>query len=217
MLPPASRRKAAREQSRRPASRRSRRFVPGRDKDAASGRAYHSARGCHDQPGLFPEPSGRLELTTSPSWCRSCRALRTSRCRPGAPADEIANADRQILRDSLTGCVAALGDPRGRAAVGGERIGYVLATTKHDYFTRTAHAHVEVLAVDAAAERRGIARALMGCGRGMARRRGYRWVTLNVFDTNARARALYDSLGYDRETIQYRKGLAAARHRSSPA
>jgi GNAT superfamily N-acetyltransferase len=40
-----------------------------------------------------------------------------------------------------------------------------------------------------------------------ARRRGYRWVTLNVFDRNARARALYDGLGYDVETVHYRKTL----------
>ena len=132
-------------------------------------------------------------------------------------ADEIAQADRQILRDSLTGALLHSVILVAELPSGGERVGYVLATTKHDYFTRTAHAHVEVLAVDAAAERRGVARALMDAVEEWARRRGYGWVTLNVFDTNSRARALYDNLGYDRETIQYRKGLAAARHRSSPA
>jgi GNAT superfamily N-acetyltransferase len=40
-----------------------------------------------------------------------------------------------------------------------------------------------------------------------AMRRGYTWVTLNVFDGNARARALYDRLGYEPETIHYRKVL----------
>jgi GNAT superfamily N-acetyltransferase len=40
-----------------------------------------------------------------------------------------------------------------------------------------------------------------------AGRRGYGWVTLNVFDRNSRAKALYDSLGYELETVAYRKAL----------
>jgi ribosomal protein S18 acetylase RimI-like enzyme len=32
-------------------------------------------------------------------------------------------------------------------------------------------------------------------------------VTLNVFDRNARAKSLYDSLGYEVETAHYRKAL----------
>jgi ribosomal protein S18 acetylase RimI-like enzyme len=40
-----------------------------------------------------------------------------------------------------------------------------------------------------------------------AKRRGYTCVTLNVFERNARAKALYDSLGYGPETIHLRKDL----------
>ena len=90
---------------------------------------------------------------------------------------------------------------------GGERAGYVFATTKHDYFTRAAHAHVEVIAVEEGAERRGVARSLMDAVEQWAKRRGYRWVTLNVFDRNSRARALYEKLGYLPETIHYRKDV----------
>jgi GNAT superfamily N-acetyltransferase len=66
---------------------------------------------------------------------------------------------------------------------------------------------VEVIAVTPDAERRGVARALMDAIEEWARRRGYRHVTLNVFDGNARARALYGSLGYQAETIHFRKSL----------
>jgi GNAT superfamily N-acetyltransferase len=122
-------------------------------------------------------------------------------------ADEIAQSDRQILRDSLRGLLpgsailVAEGEPEGTPA------GYVFATTRQDYFTATAHAHVEVLAVEPDAQGQGVARGLMEAIEAWARDCGYGWVTLNVFDRNTRARALYDRLGYLPETIHYRKEL----------
>ena len=122
-------------------------------------------------------------------------------------ADEIAQADHGILRDALhrrlEGAVILVAE----LAPAGERAGYVFATTKHDYFTREPHAHVEVLVVEPAAEGRGVARALMAAIEQWARDRGVGVITLNVFDGNTHARALYDRLGYERETIRYRKAL----------
>ena len=40
-----------------------------------------------------------------------------------------------------------------------------------------------------------------------ARGRGYRKLTLNVFEGNARARAIYDHFGYRPETVRYVKLL----------
>jgi ribosomal protein S18 acetylase RimI-like enzyme len=122
-------------------------------------------------------------------------------------ADEIARGDRPVLLDALHGGIEHAAILVAELSPGGERAGYVFATTKHDYFTRAAHAHVEVIAVTPDAERRGVARALMDAIEEWARRRGYRHVTLNVFDRNARAKALYDSLGYEVETAHYRKAL----------
>ena len=121
--------------------------------------------------------------------------------------DEIARADRHLLHDALVGTLLHSAILVAELHRGGERVGYVFATTKHDYFTRGAHAHVEILAVEASAERRGVARALMGAIEQWAHRRGYTWVTLNVFDRNTRARALYEALGYEPETTQFRKKL----------
>jgi len=122
-------------------------------------------------------------------------------------AEEIARGDRQILLDALHGTLEHSAILVAELSPAGQRAGYVFATTKHDYFTRAAHAHVEVLAVEAGEERRGVARALMDAIEQWARRRGYAWVTLNVFDRNSRAKALYDSLGYELETVHYRKAL----------
>lgn len=122
-------------------------------------------------------------------------------------ADEIARGDLPVLLDALHGRIEHAAILVAELSPGGERAGYVLATTKHDYFTRAAHAHVEVIAVTPEAERRGVARGLMDAIEEWARRRGYRHVTLNVFDRNARAKALYDSLGYEVETVHYRKAL----------
>jgi ribosomal protein S18 acetylase RimI-like enzyme len=122
-------------------------------------------------------------------------------------AEEIARGDRPILLEALHGRLEHAAILVAELSPGGERAGYVFATTKHDYFTRAAHAHVEVIAVTPEAGRRGVARVLMQAIEQWAGRRGYRHVTLNVFDRNARARALYDSLGYEAETIHYRKAL----------
>jgi ribosomal protein S18 acetylase RimI-like enzyme len=126
-------------------------------------------------------------------------------------AEEIARADRHLLHDALTGELPHSSILVAELPPGGERAGYVFATTKHDYFTRAAHAHVEILAVEPGAEGRGVARALMDAIEQWAMRRGYTWVTLNVFDGNARARALYDRLGYEPETTHYRKALSRSR------
>jgi ribosomal protein S18 acetylase RimI-like enzyme len=122
-------------------------------------------------------------------------------------ADDIARGDRQILVDALHGRIEHAAVLVAELSPGGERAGYVFATTKHDYFTRAAHAHVEVIAVEPGAERRGVARALMDAIEAWARLRGYPWLTLNVFDRNTRAKALYDKLGYEPETVRYRKSL----------
>jgi ribosomal protein S18 acetylase RimI-like enzyme len=122
-------------------------------------------------------------------------------------ADEIARGDRPMLLEALHGRIEHAAILVAELSPAGERAGYVFATTRHDYFTRAAHAHVEVIAVTPEAERRGVARALMDAIEQWAKRRGYRHVTLNVFDRNARAKALYDSLGYQAETIHFRKNL----------
>jgi GNAT superfamily N-acetyltransferase len=126
--------------------------------------------------------------------------------------EEIAAADHAILLDALhhpgpETLILVAERPAGIPA------GYVFVSTRRDYFTGRRHAHVEVLAVTEAAEGRGVARALMTAAEDWARARGDDSITLNVFDRNTTARGLYDRLGYQPETVHYRKGLGP---RSTP-
>lgn len=119
---------------------------------------------------------------------------------------EIARADDEILR-------AALHEPSEHARIlvaedGGERVGYVFVSTRVDYFTHERHAHVEVLAVAPGHDRQGIGRELLAAAEAWAAARGDRFITLTVWSQNARARAVYDHLGWAPETIRYRKPLA---------
>jgi ribosomal protein S18 acetylase RimI-like enzyme len=88
----------------------------------------------------------------------------------------------------------------------GEPGGYVYVNVETDYFGRTL-AHIEILAVSSAAEGRGAGRTLVEAAEAWARSEGLDLISLNVFANNARARALYQRLGYTADTLHYAKPL----------
>ena len=79
------------------------------------------------------------------------------------------------------------------------------ATTEH--YIHEEHGHVEDLIVAPEGEGRGVGRALLLKAEEWARVRGYRWLTLNVFAENLRARAVYKRLGYGEDVVKYVKEL----------
>jgi GNAT superfamily N-acetyltransferase len=89
-------------------------------------------------------------------------------------------------------------------------LGAAYAETAVDYFTRESHAHLSILAVAEAGEGRGAGRALLSAVEAWAAEHGFRFVTLNVFAANSRARAVYERAGYAPETLRYAKELRAA-------
>lgn len=119
-------------------------------------------------------------------------------------AREIQRADDGVIREGLRGVpgIAVL-VAQGAAALEG----VICLSTQVDYFTGERLAHVEVLAVDPAAQGRGIARALMDAGESWARTQGFSRISLNVWTQNERARGLYEHLGYSPETMHYMKAL----------
>jgi GNAT superfamily N-acetyltransferase len=125
---------------------------------------------------------------------------------PWRTAEEIAAADHPIVRTAVEQpspdtLIMVAEDPPGTPA------GYVMVTTGVDYFTRERHAYVEILAVTQAAVGRGLGRVLLESAEEWSRRRGYTQIALNVFDTNRKARGLYEHLGYHPEMVRYRKPL----------
>ena len=89
----------------------------------------------------------------------------------------------------------------------GARLGFAYLETLVDFFTRRPHGHVAELAVTREAEGRGAARALLSASEDWARSRGYNLLTLNVFEGNRHARAVYERLGFAAETVRYVKTL----------
>ncbi|HET9794460.1 MAG TPA: GNAT family N-acetyltransferase [Thermoanaerobaculia bacterium] len=91
------------------------------------------------------------------------------------------------------------------AEAAGESAGFALLETGRDYFDRREHAHLGILAVAGGSEGLGVGRALVAAAEEWARRRGHLRLTLNVFERNARARRLYERLGFAPETLRYTK------------
>jgi GNAT superfamily N-acetyltransferase len=89
----------------------------------------------------------------------------------------------------------------------GERLGFAYLETLVDYFDRRPHGHVAELAVTRAAEGRGAGGALLAASEDWARGRGFTVLTLNVFEGNRHARAVYEKVGFRPETLRYVKTL----------
>jgi GNAT superfamily N-acetyltransferase len=124
---------------------------------------------------------------------------------PWRTAEEIGEADARVVRAFFEK------PPEGAALLVAEAegapLGFIYLEVLRDYFVGEVHGHVGILAVTEAAEGQGAGGALMREAEMWARKRGYRRLTLNVFDGNARARSVYDHLGYRPETLRYVKFL----------
>jgi ribosomal protein S18 acetylase RimI-like enzyme len=125
---------------------------------------------------------------------------------PWRTPGEIARADHAMLAEALRvpradTLVLLAENPEGLV------VGVLFVSTRADYFTGSPHAHVEVLALDPAAQGQGLGRRLMQEAERWARERDYGAITLNVFDGNARALGLYERLGYRTETRHLWKAL----------
>jgi GNAT superfamily N-acetyltransferase len=132
--------------------------------------------------------------------------LRAFGAPPLRPAAALDDAERRALeralatpREDATLLVADL-DGHGAAGV-------AYAETGIDYFTGERHGHLAIIAVAKAGEGQGVGRALLGAVERWASEHGYRFLTLNVFAENARARHVYERAGYAPDTIRYFKEL----------
>jgi GNAT superfamily N-acetyltransferase len=114
----------------------------------------------------------------------------------GSTPDGMARVVRRVFRwdaQFLLALARAFGRPAFRFLVV-EEDGKVVATTLLTFPERTGY--VSTVMVDAAYRRRGYARALLERARQIARALGRKYITLDVLDGNAPARALYERIGY---------------------
>ena len=89
----------------------------------------------------------------------------------------------------------------------GEALGFALLQESRDYFTHEWHGHLGILAVAEAAEGKGAGAALIRAAERWAKRRAYPTLTLNVFEGNRHARAVYEHMGFLPDTVRYIKKL----------
>ena len=85
-------------------------------------------------------------------------------------------------------------------------VGFVHLIQNTDYYEQT-HAHIADLAVAAAAEGQGVARALLAYAETWALARGFTTLTLSVFSQNQHARRIYEKAGFGEDIIKYVKPL----------
>ncbi len=88
-----------------------------------------------------------------------------------------------------------------------EPLGFVHLHGATDFHTGERHGHVSDIVVAPAAEGRGVGAALMAAAEAWARARGFRLLSLHVFGENARARELYERLGYRLDIVKMIKTL----------
>ncbi len=113
--------------------------------------------------------------------------------------------DEALLRRWLGGRAP---ECRVLVAVDGDALlGLTLTTLQPEPLSHRPGAHLEVIAVAAGAEGRGVGRALMDAAESQALEEGAEFMTLHVLSANTRARALYERCGYSGELLRYIKPL----------
>ena len=120
--------------------------------------------------------------------------------------------DREVMDAAVRAAIAGGLDGAAGAAVliaeeNGAPCGFLHMQTLNDFFTGEPHAHVSDIVVVSGAEGRGIGRELLRAGEAWARGQGHRLISLNVFAANTRARAVYESAGYEVEMSKILKSL----------
>jgi ribosomal protein S18 acetylase RimI-like enzyme len=125
---------------------------------------------------------------------------------PERTPEDLWRGDAEVLRawgaGGLPGCIIFVAvDPAEGI------LGVAMAQLREELLSHEPSAHLEILAVRADAEGRGIGGALVQATEREARARGALSMTLHVFSTNARARAVYERHGYAGELIRYIKHL----------
>jgi GNAT superfamily N-acetyltransferase len=117
-------------------------------------------------------------------------------------------------RFAAGGCaeaVRAIGQPGHVVLIAadgaGRRLGFLHACLERSVFTGEQAGYVSTVVVAASAAGAGVGRRLMRGAEQWARQQGCAVMTLEVFGQNAAARAVYQRLGYQEQTLKLAKPL----------
>lgn len=89
----------------------------------------------------------------------------------------------------------------------GDVLGAFIVTLREEVLNHEPSAHLEVLVVAEAAEGRGIGNALLQQAQIASKEAGAQSMSLHVFASNTRARAVYEKQDFDGELLRYYKPL----------
>jgi len=128
---------------------------------------------------------------------------------PWRDASSIVNSTRQFLAERVerrpVGTMVRVA--HDESSTGGAVLGFIHCEIHRDPFTGEPKGYVSEFAVRAEAEGTGVAAQLMEEAEVWARENGARWLSLNVFERNARARRFYEREGFVPESVTYLKVL----------
>lgn len=150
----------------------------------------------------------RVEITTRAASAEDAAAIEALLPRlaafeplpPGRERDDLWKPDLDGLRAWASG---AEPDTSIRVATSQDQVvGAGIVTYGTDPFTKERNAHLLAIVVDPSVDGRGIGQQLMAELETEAVGRGAASMSLNVFATNDRARALYRRLGFHEELIR---------------
>jgi len=114
---------------------------------------------------------------------------------------DIQHITRALSEDDPEDCVFIAMDAENKAC------GFMRVVLQKDYYTGEKHAHVNDIVVTSESEGKGVGKLLLQKADEWATGKKVRWITLNVFEANAHARAVYEKQGYQMEWIKYLKQL----------
>ncbi len=90
---------------------------------------------------------------------------------------------------------------------GGVRAGFIFLQIEKEFFSGQPQGYISDLVVHPDHEGQGVGRALMQAADAWAQDSGFPVLTLYVFANNARARQLYEKVGFRAELIKYAKPI----------
>jgi GNAT superfamily N-acetyltransferase len=120
------------------------------------------------------------------------------------------DAVAKTVRDWVAGSIDSAVQGRGAMFVAtqdGTVVGFV-SVGERRHFAGAVDAYVGELVTAEGVEGQGIGRALLDRAEAWARERGYPRITLETGARNARARRLYEHLGWELEDVRFSKALS---------